>query len=317
MNRQNASTRPERRHVYQNHHLDSTRWDYFTHRPGDIVISTSYKAGTTLVQTIVGNLLYPNADAPMPMARLSPWLDKRFFPLELVLNQLEAETSRRFIKTHLPLDGLPYYDDVQYLVVGRDPRDVFMSLLNHWEAYTDEAYRLLNGTPGRVGDAFPRFVDDTSRCWRDWMTHGWFAWESDGYPYWSHLHHCRTWWEFRHLPNILFVHYGDLRADLDGAMRRIADYLRITVPAARWPHVVDACTFETVKRNPEKVVGELDHMFAGGAQTFIHKGTNGRWRDVLTDTDLALYAQAMQRTLSGDCARWLEHGGPLPVERNP
>ena len=58
-------------------------------------------------------------------------------------------------------------------------------------------------------------------------------------------------------------------------------------------------------------------MFAGGAQTFIHKGTNGRWRDVLTDTDLALYAQAMQRTLSADCARWLEQGGPLPVERNP
>ena len=308
-----TSARPERRHVYQNHHLDSTRWDHFTHRPGDIIISTSYKAGTTLMQTIVGNLLYPYDDAPMPMARLSPWIDKRYFPLELVLNQLAAEPGLRFIKSHLPLDGLPYWDDVQYIVVGRDPRDVFMSLLNHWEHYAAEQYATINGTPGRVGDVFPPFPDDIGQAWRDWIGRGWFTWESDGYPFWSHLHHCRTWWEFRHLPNVEFVHFADLRADLDGEMRRIAEVLGIAVPPERWPHVVDACRFETVKRNPEKVVGDLDHAFVGGAKLFINKGTNGRWRDLLTDADLVLYQAAMQRALSPDCARWLEAGGPIPA----
>src|SRR5215469_7466010 len=52
--------RPEVRHIYQNHHLDTTRWDRFQPRRGDIVISTSYKAGTTLTQTIVANLLFPD-----------------------------------------------------------------------------------------------------------------------------------------------------------------------------------------------------------------------------------------------------------------
>ena len=37
----------ERSRIYQNHHLDSTRWDKFIPRPDDIVITTSYKAGTT------------------------------------------------------------------------------------------------------------------------------------------------------------------------------------------------------------------------------------------------------------------------------
>jgi aryl sulfotransferase len=226
-----------------------------------------------------------------------------------MLNQLAAQTGRRFIKTHLPLDGLPYYEDAQYLVVVRDPRDVFMSLLNHWGSHTPEFYGMLNGLPGRVGDAFPVFADDVAKTWRDWTTRGWFEWESDGYPYWSHLHHCKTWWEYRQLPNIRLVHYNDLLADLDGEMRGVAGWLDIEVPTERWPQVVDACTFDTVKRDPEKVVGDMSFAFQGGAQTFIHKGTNGRWRGVLTDADLELYEAAKARTLPPACAQWLERGG--------
>jgi aryl sulfotransferase len=304
------SARPERRHVYQNHHLDSTRWDHFEHRRGDIIISTSYKSGTTWMQTIVANLLYPNDDVPMPVTELAPWIDFRGKPLAPILDQLRAQTTRRCVKAHLPLDGLPYYADARYVIVARDPRDVFMSLLNHWGSHTPEAYAEVNDTPGRVGEPFPVFVDDIPRLWRDWITRGWFSWESDGYPYWSHLHHCRTWWEFRHLPNIKLMHYADLLADLDGEMRSLARYLDIDMPAARWPHVVDACRFETVKRNAEKIVGDMSADFKGGAQTFINKGTNGRWRGVLSAADLALYAEAMRRTLPVDCAQWLENGGP-------
>ena len=74
--------------------------------------------------------------------------------------------------------------------------------------------------------------------------------------------------------------------------------------------MVHACEFETVKANPEKVVGALvDVAFKGGGQTFIYKGTNGRWKDVLSDDELELYEAAKRRTLADDCARWLEEGG--------
>ena len=52
-------------------------------------------------------------------------------------------------------------------------------------------------------------------------------------------------------------------------------------------------------------------FFEGGVKTFFHKGTNGRWRDVLTDQDLELYEDAKARVLEPDCARWLEAGGAL------
>jgi len=52
----------------------------------------------------------------------------------------------------------------------------------------------------------------------------------------------------------------------------------------------------------------LRAAFKGGSDAFIFKGTNGRWRDVLTSEDLALYEAAKKRVLTPDCARWLEQG---------
>lgn len=304
------SARPEIRHAYEHHHLAAHRWKDFEVRDDDIVISTSYKAGTTWMQTIVGNILFNESGMPGTINELAPWLDARFLPEDETKAMLTAQTHRRFIKTHLPLDGLPYRDNVRYIVVARDPRDVFMSLLNHWGNHTDEFYTVINELSGNPGEPFPRMQGEVRDLWREWISRGWFEWETDGWPYWSHLHHCRSWWEFRHLPNIAFFHYADMLDDLEREMRRVADYIGVTVPESSWPRVVDACRFETVKKNPEKVTGDMGFAFRGGAGTFINKGTNGRWKDVLTAEDLELYETAMAR-LPPDCARWLERGGPI------
>jgi aryl sulfotransferase len=304
--------RPKVRHIYQNHHLDTTRWNGFEPRVGDIVVSTSYKAGTTLMQTIVANLLFSNGDLPGPVTSFMPWLDMRVTPLDPVAAVLDAQTHRRCIKTHLALDGLPFFDEIKYIVVARDPRDVFMSLVNHYGEHTPQFFEMMNSVPGRVGDPFPPYDGDIHKLWHNWITRGWFAWESDGYPYWSHLHHAKTWWEFRHLPNIRLCHYNDLRRDLEGEMRALAEWLDIVIPEDRWPAVVDACRFETVKKNPGKVMSDMAKEFwKDGAQTFFYKGTNGRWKDILSADELALYDEAMRKTLPPDCARWLEQGGAV------
>jgi len=300
---------PERKHTYQNHHLDSNRWNWFKLRDDDIIVATSYKAGTTLMQTIVGNLLFPDGDLPGPASEISPWLDMRIFPLELMYGQLDAQTHRRYIKTHTPLDGLPYSETAKYICVSRDPRDVFMSLLNHWGNHTDEFFGAMNGIPGRMGDEFYPYDGNIKHAWRTWMTRSGFDWEIGGYPYWSHLSYAKTFWDYRHLPNIKMVHFNDLLADLEGEMRAIASYLEIEVPNELWPDVVKRCTFAEVKKDPGKVVGEnISFAFKGGAETFINKGTNKRWEGVLDEEDLALYDEAMAK-LPADYAHWLQNGG--------
>jgi aryl sulfotransferase len=49
-------------------------------------------------------------------------------------------------------------------------------------------------------------------------------------------------------------------------------------------------------------------MWNGGAKTFINKGTNGRWRDVLTADEIAAYDAKALAELGADCARWLASG---------
>lgn len=293
---------PQRQHIYQNHHLDSTRWDAYLPRDDDIVIATPYKSGTTWMQNIIMHLIFQDLQIRQAW-EYSPWLDMRLAPLSEIIDKLEAQKHRRFIKTHLPLDGLPYHSEPKYIVVGRDGRDVFMSLWNHYRNFTPEFFEEMNN-----GDYVPlaECPDDIHELWQMWITQGWFDWETEGYPFWSNFHHIQTWWDYKDLPNIFFVHYNDLLADLEGEIRRIADYLEITVPDDMLLKIVDAVTFKTMKKNAEKLM--TGSGFKGGAKTFIYKGTNGRWHDILTAGELKLYETVVQRELTSDCARWLENG---------
>ena len=46
-------------------------------------------------------------------------------------------------------------------------------------------------------------------------------------------------------------------------------------------------------------------LWDGGAETFINKGTNGRWRDTLTADEVAAYEAKALAELGPDCAAWL------------
>lgn len=302
-------TQPERLYAYKNHHMDSARWDSFTPRADDIVIATSYKSGTTWMQTIIANLIFEGGALPAPPMAMSPWLDMRAFPIEEIVAQLDAQQHRRFIKSHLPLDALPYYPQIRYIMVGRDPRDVAMSMLNHHNNFTDQALALLNQFAQTEEERLPPPFESARAFWRAHMAKGTVPWESDGWPFWSSIRYAQTWWEHRHQPNILLVHYNDLLADPESEIRRVAAYLGIERGAAEIARIVEATSFASMKARADDITGEFGEMiWKGGAKTFINKGVNGRWHEHFDAHDLALYENAVSRTLTPDCRDWLENG---------
>jgi aryl sulfotransferase len=301
---------PTRTRAYVSYIFDSRHWDRYTPRPGDVVISTSYKSGTTWMQNILRQLVFSTEPRP-PVSAVSPWLDRQNDDIDATFAELDAQTHRRFIKSHLPLDALPFFPEVRYLIVVRDPRDVFMSFWNHYSQYTDDYYALTNG-PGLEGPPLPRCPDDIHALWPLWIGRGWFPWESEGWPHSGNLYHTASWWRFRHLPNILFVHFADLLADLPGEIVRVADFIGIEIDAARLAATADAVTFAAIRRDPAAAAPmpeeRADWIWRQGLATFFNQGTNGRWRDVLTPPELAQYEAAKTRCLTPDCAAYLERG---------
>ncbi|HEX8257406.1 MAG TPA: sulfotransferase domain-containing protein [Allosphingosinicella sp.] len=291
---------PQKTRELHSHHFDSTIWNDFRFRDDDIVIGTYAKSGTTWTQQIVAQLVFNGAEG-INVGEMSPWMDLRLPPKEVKLPLVEAQTHRRFLKTHLPVDALVFSPDAKYIYIGRDGRDVVWSMYNHHSNFVPETYQALNDTPGRVGPPLGLPPASIRDYFNEWV-------ERDGYPFWSFWENIRSWWEIRHLPNVMLLHFSELKADMPGQIRRIADFLEIAVDEARWPAILDHCSFDYMKRNAELAAPLGGVLWQGGAQTFIHKGVNGRWRDVLSADDCARYEAMAAEQLGADCARWLASG---------
>lgn len=291
---------PVKSREMHNHHFDSTIWNDFQFRQDDIIIATYAKSGTTWMQQIVAQLVF-NGDPNLAVAALSPWLDLRVPPKAVKLAEVEAQTHRRILKTHLPVDALVYSPQAKYLYIARDGRDVLWSLYNHHANANSLWYEMLNDTPGRVGPAIESPPTDIRRYWRDWM-------DRDGYPFWSFWENVRSWWQIRALPNVLFVHFNDLKRDMPGEMRRIARFLDISVDEDRWDDILEYCSFDWMKRHAARSVPLSGACWDGGAEVFINKGVNGRWTDTLPKHESAEYEARALRELGPECARWLASG---------
>jgi len=130
---------PQRLHVYQDATADSTRWDGFRPRRGDIVVCTPPKCGTTWTQMLCAMLVHDSPVLPRPLTQISRWLESRRVLLQQFLADLEAQPGPRIVKSHTPLDGLPYFEDVRYVFCGRDPRDAYLSMIDHLQNLSEAA----------------------------------------------------------------------------------------------------------------------------------------------------------------------------------
>lgn len=283
-----------------NHHFDSTGWNDFPFRDDDIVISTYAKSGTTWMQQIIAQTLF-GSDPDLEVAEMSRWIDLRVPPKEVKLPAVEAMTHRRFLKTHLPVDALVFSPKAKYLYLARDGRDVVWSMHNHHVNANQFWYDALNETPGRVGPPIEREPEDVVDYWNEWL-------DKDDHPFWPFWDSIRSWWAIRDLPNVMFVHYNSLKADMPGQMRQVAEFLQIDVPDDRWESIIEYCSFDWMKQNATKSVPLDGAFWDAGAQVFINRGTNGRWCELLSAEDSSRYEAMAVEQLGEECAHWLATG---------
>lgn len=279
---------------------DSARWLGFPFRDGDIVISTRSKSGTTWLQMICALLVFGTPDLPAPLAQLSPWLDWLVTPRVEVRARLAAQTHRRFVKTHTPLDGVPLDPRATYVVVARHPLDMAVSLYHQGDNLDRERLAALTGAAA-TAPRRPRLE------LRDWL----LEWalrdadprdELDSLP--GVLWHLSDAWARRDALNVVLVHYHDLSTDLDGEMRRLAGRLGVTVDEAAWPALVDAAGFDRMRARAAELAPDPAGVMKDRA-AFFRRGRSGAGREVLSGDEMARYHERAARLAPADLLAWL------------
>ncbi len=309
---------------YRNTGQDNARWNEFEPRVGDIIISSPAKCGTSWMQMMCALLVFQVPVFDRLLTDLSPWLDVRGAPLDSVLASLDAQRHRRFVKTHTPLDGVPVFEGVTYVGLGRDPRDVAISWDHHFfnvdferaMALAAEA-KAAEAAAGRVDDSDePPAVPDSPPP--DSLVERVMVWIDDDTPVTVSLsslrllvHHITTFADREQSGNVALFHYADLQRDLPGQMGRLAQILEIEVPESKFDELVAAAGFAAMRDRAHDLAPEANKGIYRDTESFFHRGETGQWRDLLDRAQLQHYTERIQSLADPQLIGWLHKGSPL------
>lgn len=309
-------TDPRRR--YLGYFADSSRWDAVALRPGDVVVTTPSKSGTTWTQLIVAMLLHRTPDLPAPLSELSPWVDAQVRSTDDLVTLLEAQSHRRVVKTHTPLDGLPVVPEATYLAVFRHPLDVALSDRDHaanmndhvhtvrWEAVGAKDLDDLPIRPPRPDDPVEHlqtFID------------GPLTFSGSGpYSLVEATDQLRHAWGRRHQPNVHLVHYADLLADLDGEMRRIAAAIDVEADSLPWEELVEAATFDAMRSRASHLAPEARYGIWHDDASFFRQGGRRDWAALLSAEEQASFEARTAELAGPEAAAWLLAGRASGVD---
>jgi hypothetical protein len=297
---------------------DSARWERFSFRPGDVVISTPSKCGTTWMQTIVGMLLLNRVDLGAPISTLSPWLDMLIHTDEEVFGLLEQQTHRRFIKTHTPLDGVPRLDGVTYIAMIRHPLDVALSNADHFENELGERAIELRTQAAGPPDLPLRELpfDDLAGYLRWFIDNDEAPTGSGPYGLADYCDQIRTYWGAREAPNVHLFHYGDLWSDREAEMRQVAFVLDVSIDEDRWPAFVEAAGFESMRSRAEDTAPEAHLGLWRDPQAFFRSGGTRDWASLMSPDDVTHFDERLKE-LAADATGWVLVGRAALGAANP
>ena len=289
---------------YQSMVSDSARWSKFEHRPGDIVISTPPKCGTTLTQMMCALLIFDGPEFPGRLDDLSPWLDMNTRSDDEVLAEVDAQTRRRFIKTHTPLDGIPEWPDGTYVAVARDPRDVFVS----WEHHVAnmDVERFLTAVDGAVGfDTVAAFVTETPPTVEERFDR-WLVVDDtqSSMSLASVAGHVRVSWERRDDPNVELLHFDEMRSDRAATMSRLARAFGLDLTPERIDELAEAASLDRMRARADELAPNTKQIFSDPAR-FFRSGTGGDWRELMTPDHETIYWERIAELTSPELSDWL------------
>jgi hypothetical protein len=290
--------------------IDVEIQEHVTWRDGDIVVSVPVKSGTTWTMNIVHQLREGGDPSFDDLYAEVPWLELVHGPSATREQRLARfdempRERRRAFKTHSPPGPLPYHapgtlHDIRYVVVVRNPDEAIASLHPFAAAHSDAWFKLWQiPREAFVRSDFRSFYYDVAKDIFGPAVFGFVA----------------AWWPLRHSPNVLLLHYTDMKRDHEGTVRRIAEFLGFEPHPEHWPRILEYTSFAWMKANERKfeiqTVAEVPILDSGG---MVRKGKAGAAHEDGMTPEISADLAQLGRTIVLDPAafEWCYRGGPLP-----
>ncbi len=275
---------------------DTAGWTGFELRADDVIVDTPPKCGTTWMLHIVMMLIHGKPVPDAGGSQHAPWIDCNFRNQQKIRDFLAGLDRRRCIKTHTPMDGLPYAAEPTYVVVYRHPIDVHFSLRRHHENMKHDALGFMFEGDDRAG--FRRFVEGP-------LTDG----GTDDLTVASIVKHYAEARARESNGNVHFFHYADMTRDLRGQIGRLAGILKIDLPDTMLDEIAEATTFASMRQAVETSERRFHedtpfHDLAG----FYASATSNKWEGRLPASDVDDYAKRIAQLLPAQDISWLEWG---------
>ncbi|MEM7318697.1 MAG: sulfotransferase domain-containing protein, partial [Pseudomonadota bacterium] len=209
---------------------------------------------------------------------------------------LDSLERRRCIKSHTPMDGIPYGPDPTYIVVFRHPVDVHFSLRAH----------VANMKHDLLDHLFP---EDEQAGFSRFLTGPLTEQGTDDLTLASLSRHYLQARAREDGGNVHFFHYADLSRDLRGQIIRLAGILDIQLPDQIIDEIAAATTFTSMRA----VIETSDERFGDNVPfhdmaKFYDSGTSNKWKGRLSDKDMAAYASRFAELMPADDIAWFEWG---------
>jgi hypothetical protein len=280
-------------------------------RDGDIVVSVPLKSGTTWTMNIVHQIITGGTSDFRDIYEEVPWIEFLGFPEQShqdVVDRVGAmpANARRAFKTHSPPPAVPYQaagsgKDVKYVVVFRNPEEAFVSFQPFLDKHSDDWFSLW----GMPRDAMCR--PDFESFYFDVIDANGMQGALFGF--------LAAWWRLRNEPNVMFLHYADMKKDHEGSVRKIAKFLGEQPTDAQWTNILEYTSFPWMKHNESKfeasTAGKVPILKSGA---MIRQGEVGKAKaDGMTDEiSQHLREVGSQICRDADAVNWLYEGGKLP-----
>lgn len=191
----------------------------FTPRPTDVIISPYAKCGTTWLQQIVHTLRTGGDTDFEEIYEVVPWIN---VATQLGLDlDAEQRAEPRAFKAHATWDEVPA--GCRYIVSFRDPKDALVSMYRFFEGFLIEpgTIPLEDFVASRLGD-------------------------QPG-SYWDHT---TSWLAQRDNPDVLLLTFDDMKQDLPGVVRRVAEFLGVPTDPERLAVATELSGFAYMSANP-------------------------------------------------------------------